>query len=71
MEHLGMCGASLLNTGDTDIIATARVAVVLVLLLLRFQCSVTLGPFSVTKSVQYLHQHRTALAASTIEIFNQ
>jgi hypothetical protein len=60
-KQLGMCGVSLLNTDDTDATATASVAVVLVLLLLTFQCSMTLGPFSVTKSVQYLHQHHISL----------
>jgi hypothetical protein len=60
-QILGICGASLANTNDTDVTAIDSVAVVLVILLLKFQCSVTLGPFSVTKSVQYLHQHLTFL----------
>jgi hypothetical protein len=62
-----MCGASLLNNDDTDVTdhrntdvtATASVTVMLVLLLLKFQCSVK-------KSVQHLHQHLTSLGVCYI-----
>jgi len=46
-----MCGASLLNTDVTDIPATACVTVVLALLLLTFQYSVTLGSSMCTETV--------------------
>jgi hypothetical protein len=46
-----MCGASLLNTDAADIPTIASVAVVLVLLLLTFQCPVTLGSSMCTETV--------------------
>jgi hypothetical protein len=42
---------------DTTVTATASVAVLLIWLLLAFHCSVTLGSFSVTKSIQYLSRY--------------
>jgi hypothetical protein len=46
-----MCGASLLNTDDTDVPPTISVVVVLALLLLTFQCSMTLGSSMCTGTV--------------------
>jgi hypothetical protein len=61
-----MCGASLLNNDDTDVTDHWNTETASVILLLTFQCLVTLGLFSVEKNIQYLHERRTSLGVCYI-----